>query len=151
MSTPKKKANPLLKKPAVVAGSADTGANDNAADTSANVAEKPAKTAAKVAEVAAPTGNKIDAAMKSDKENTRAFLEKQEKVNFFVPLAQGEKPGTMEDVWINGYHTRVPKGVMTIIPRAVAEILGNKYNVETMAGSEFRLDLDADKAKNLDA
>lgn len=84
--------------------------------------------------------------MKSDVEMTRAALAKDPQVHFLIPLALGEKVGAFEDVWINGFHTRVPKGVMSIIPKGVADLLANKYKVEAEAGKEFRLDLNADKA-----
>lgn len=147
-----KKASPLLNeeekdtnevvKTDDTADNADTSVEEKT-DKSIPVKEENKRNAP----VDAPVGSKANVAaeMKSDKEVTRAALMKEEQVHFMIPLALGEKAGAFEDVWINGFHTRVPKGVMSIIPQSIAEILANKYQVEATAGAEFRLDLNPDK------
>ena len=62
-----------------------------------------------------------------------------------IPLGIGEKAGAVEEVWINGYYSKIPKGVMTIVPKSIMEILATKYQVANEAGSEFRLDLHPEK------
>lgn len=105
----------------------------------------------KVAEKTGDTGvkapAKIDVAkeMKSDAEMARAALAKEEQVHFMIPLALGEKKGAFEQMWTNGYYTKIPKGVMSIIPKSLAERLAEKYSVEASAGEEFRLDLHPEK------
>lgn len=132
----KKKASPLL----------DEDENTKGGDAKVGDNEK-----SEVAGNSAVAGgaNRIEKEMRSDAEMAKNALAKEEKVHFMIPLSQGEKIGAFEDVWINGFHTRVPKGRMSILPKSIAEMLANKYAVEAEAGAEFRLDLDDEKAENL--
>jgi hypothetical protein len=98
-------------------------------------------------EVKAPMD--VQRELNSDIAMTKALLAKEPEVNFLVPLAEGEKPGAVHEVFINGYKMTVPKGVMTIVPKPVAELLGESYRINATAGAEFRLDLNADKQSNL--
>ncbi len=92
----------------------------------------------------APERLNASSGLKSDIEVTRKNLAKEPTVHLMIPL-NGEKAGSFEDVWINGFHTRVPKGVMSIVPQSIAELINNKYNIEQTVGAEFRLDLNPDK------
>ena len=62
-----------------------------------------------------------------------------------VPLSEGEKPGAIHAVTINGYKYEVPKGVMTTVPKAVAEMLAQSYQIGMNAGADFRVDLNSNK------
>lgn len=148
-----KKASPLLDeeekttKDSNVEEATDTGSEaDNAEDTAEEDTETKAAPAPKKAEAPKSGSAKenVAQALKSDIEVTRIALSKEPTVNLMIPL-NGEKKGAFEDVWINGYHMRVPKGVMSIVPQSVAELINNKYDIESTVGEEFRLDLNADK------
>lgn len=73
-------------------------------------------------------------------------LEKQPKVRMIVPLEGGEKIGATIPVTINGYRLNVPKGVYTMIPEQVAQMLMESYNQTEEAGRPFRIDLKQDKS-----
>ena len=118
-------------------------------DTSANETEtKPEVTISNKKEVVAEAKTNIASEMKSDIEATRANLAKEEQVHFMIPLGIGEKAGSVEEVWINGFYSKIPKGVMTIVPKSIMEILANKYQVTNEAGAEFRLELHPEKDAN---
>jgi hypothetical protein len=136
-----KKANALLD------GDEDKGKTKSTEDNSK--ADEGAEKSEGKADGKTPAKANVDKAMKSDIEATRIALSKEETVHFMIPLALGEKAGAFEDVWINGFHTRVPKGVMSILPQSIADLLANKYAVEATAGAEFRLDLDPEKQDKL--
>lgn len=72
----------------------------------------------------------------------KAHLAKQEKVMFLVPLEAGEAKGTQLPVILNGYRLNIPKGVLCPIPRQVAEMLAEKYNIEMEAGRDHLIDRD---------
>lgn len=50
-------------------------------------------------------------------------LSAQKKETVYIPLSQGEKPGTSEMVWINGYVFNIPKGKQVDVPSDVAKIV----------------------------
>lgn len=77
-----------------------------------------------------------------DAKRTQLALAKAPKIMFLVPLSPFEKEGAYDEVYINGYRTTVKKGVMVEIPRPVAELLAQKYNIEMTAGQEHRIDRD---------
>lgn len=136
----KKKASPLL--------DGDTTEPKNSApDTSTE--DTGEKVPAEKLASSSKTEQKIEKEMRSDKEQARIALAKEEQVHFMIPLAQGEKAGAFEEMWTNGFYTKIPKGVMSILPKSLAERLAEKYRVEAEAGAEFRLDLDTNKADNL--
>jgi hypothetical protein len=90
-----------------------------------------------------------DDALLSDIEITKKKLEAEEKVHFLIPLTEGEKPGSTKDVFINGARYTIKKGVMTTVPKSVSLILAEHYKVGMEAGTDFRLDLNADKQDKL--
>ena len=104
----------------------------------------PAKKSTVSAKVVAPKEN-ADEALLSDIHRTKKILEREEKIHFMIPLAEGEKPGSAHDCFINGAKYTVPKGVMTMVPRSVAELLAEHYRVGMSAGLSNRLDMNAEK------
>lgn len=80
---------------------------------------------------------------------TKAALEAEEKVQFLVPLALGEKPGTSEVVAINGYWFTIRKNSMVMIPVTIARILEAKYNIEATLGEQHRVDATPERANAL--
>lgn len=90
---------------------------------------------------------KVDIAKASatDIEITKKELDSQEQIHFMVPLMEGEKVGAVHECFINGYRVAVPKGVMTTVPKSIALLLAETYNIGTTAGSEFRVDSDEKK------
>ncbi len=84
---------------------------------------------------AASIDKKIDKGMKSVKEH----LDRQPKIMFYVPLANGESEGAYESVQINGYTVQVKKGVSVNLPEQIVEMLANKYRVQVEAGKDMRM------------
>lgn len=110
-------------------------------DTDEPVASKKATGKSKVAEKQTVSDGKNAAeALHSDIVRTRKQLEADVKVNFFVPLGQGEKKGAIEQVWINGAEYKIPKGRMVSIPQTVANILAEHYQLTEEAGADKRID-----------
>ncbi len=69
----------------------------------------------------------------------KAYLDKQEKVSFHIPLDENEEEGAYEVVQINGYTIQIKKGEMVRLPLPVAKMLANSYNVQMNAGKEMLL------------
>lgn len=112
-------------------------------------APKPkAKVAAKAKVPEKPKLN-ADQGLKSDIAHTKAILDAEEKVRFYVPLFEGEKPGGIHQCFINGYMFAVKKGVMTEVPLTVATLLADHYKITAEAGADFRLDLNDRKSDAL--
>lgn len=169
-AAPKKAAKPVKKNPLLEADedtsteeetAAEDTQDESAEDSEADEAEEgdneeaeeevevAPKKAAKKAPEAPAKKPIIGDELASDIARTKAVLEREEKVHFMVPLAEGEKPGATHDVFINGFKTTVKKGVMTMVPRSVADLLANHYKVTAEAGADFRLDLNDEKANHL--
>ncbi|MBU2025331.1 MAG: hypothetical protein ABIC19_00645 [Patescibacteria group bacterium] len=80
----------------------------------------------------------------------RKEIEAAEKIAYVVPLDPGEKTGAVQVVSLNGYTLTIKKGVRVNIPVPIAEVLDEKYKVETEAGAEMRDDnWDDKKAETL--
>lgn len=109
------------------------------------------ETGAKVAPATPKEEPKLNAddALLSDIELTKKILDKEEKVHFMIPLAEGEKPGANHDCFINGAKFTIKKGIMTTVPQSIANLLAEHYRVGMEAGSSFRLDMNADKQDRL--
>lgn len=92
-------------------------------------------------------------------ERMRAKLMSQEMVSFLQPLEAKEKVGVVRwekdkngvdyqvhvsgdilEVQLNGFKWLVPKGVMTRVPRQVAEELGLSMDMTQQAGRDISLD-----------
>lgn len=116
--------------------------------------EEVESTESETEEVKTPVAKRRDSSEKqllSDIELTKRNLEAEDKVMFLVPLAVGEKPGAVHECFVNGYKYEIKKGVMTQIPRSIAVMLGIHYQIESEAGSGFRIDRDPSKQNALDA
>lgn len=87
-----------------------------------------------------PKDESTGAYLKRRQEETEATLAKEPKVNFIIPLADGEKPGASEIVNINGYQLTIKKGEMVEIPKSVANILADHYRFTMNAGANMRVD-----------
>lgn len=122
----------------------DSEDSDESEDEEEVEEAKPVKKAAAKPAAPAPKVN-VDDELKSDIARTKAVLDAEEKVHFMIPLAEGEKAGAFHDCFINGYRVSVKKGVMTMVPRSIAELLANHYQVTADAGADFRLDLNEKK------
>jgi hypothetical protein len=90
-----------------------------------------------------------DDALLSDIELTKKILDKEEKVHFMIPLTEGEKPGAVHECAINGAKYIVKKGIMTMVPQSIANLLAEHYKVGMEAGASFRLDMNAEKQDRL--
>lgn len=122
-------------------------AEDEGAEEEAPVApKKPVK-----AKVEAPVAPKVNIGneLQSDIRRTKAALDAEEKIRFFVPLFEGEKKGGIHQCFINGYMYPVKKGVMTEVPISIANLLADHYRITSEAGEDFRLDRDDKKADAL--
>ena len=114
--------------------------------------EEVESTESETEEVKTPVAKRRDSSEKqllSDIELTKRKLEAEDKVMFMVPLAVGEKVGAVHDCFVNGYHYPVKKGVMTKVPESIAIMLGIHYQIESEAGSGFRIDNDPAKQNAL--
>lgn len=86
-----------------------------------------------------------DAGLLADARRMKAHLEKQDKYPIMIPLEPGEKvgPHCVKDVWINGFHMQVPKGVLVRVPEGVFEVLSNGMELlNNNAGSQMLLSRD---------
>lgn len=79
-------------------------------------------------------------ATESPAEKTKRELEAGPQIAYVVPLDPGEKPGAVQVVSLNGYALTIKKGVRVTIPIAMADILDEKYQVESEAGAAMRDD-----------
>lgn len=70
------------------------------------------------------------------------ILDKQDKVQLVIPMGFGEKPGSTHEVGINGVVFVYPKGKLITVPKTVANLLMDHFNITSDAGKEFRLDRD---------
>lgn len=70
----------------------------------------------------------------------KEYLWSQPLVNFLIPLSFGEKRGAYETVTMNGYRLNIMKGVMVEIPKDVANLLAESYQLTAEAGQDFLLD-----------
>lgn len=78
---------------------------------------------------------------------TKKKLDAQPKVSMWLPCTGGEKAGkALEYVSINGYPYWVPKGTMVMVPKSVAELLMNLYNIE-IGDSAFGRGMRVDSGK----
>lgn len=66
----------------------------------------------------------------SKAEQMKENLEAQPKVSVLIPLEKGEKKGAVQPFNLNGYRFTVPKGVMTMVPQQVAEMIRDRFNIE---------------------
>lgn len=101
----------------------------------AKVEEKP-KVEDKKVEEPKPQGPSIEEQVEDDARAMKKQLDAQPKVNFLIPLASGENEGSEDQVCINGYKMKIPKGKMVEIPQQVAELLAEKYKVQMLAGRD---------------
>lgn len=133
------KKNPLLEEEEVLNDSEVEETTDET--TEDEVDEKPTK---KSVDTPTKRDNTVEA-LNSDIKITKKIIDAEEKVQFMIPLAEGEKPGAVHDCFINGYHVAVKKGVMTFVPRSIAELLANYYKITSEVGQEYRIDNDSKK------
>jgi len=88
---------------------------------------------------AAPAGTERDFGIRYGKRqaSVKARLDKQPKVAFMIPRNPLEIDGlSYETVQIDGFRMEIKKGAMVYLPQQVAEILAEKFNIETTAGSD---------------
>lgn len=128
--------------------SEDSDDSEEDEEAEEEVAPKKAPKAKVTAPAETPKVNVADQAA-SDIRTTKQILDAEEQVHFMVPLFEGEKPGAVHECFINGHKVAVKKGVMTMVPRSVAELLSEHYKINSEAGADFRLDLNADKQNAL--
>ena len=72
---------------------------------------------------------------------TKEKLAKQPKVSIYIPLDPGERPGAYRSVTINGYRFEIKKNVMVEVPRAVAKLIQDAYNIESASLNNHPLNL----------
>lgn len=67
-------------------------------------------------------------------------LEKEDKVQIIIPLGPGEEAGkATTEVGINGYVRIYPKGVFIDVPKSVAVLITQSYNLTSQVGKEFEI------------
>lgn len=146
-----KKINPLLadEKPAKKVVAPVVESNDEEQEEEEEEEADEVVTPKKVAASKAPVKENADNSLLSDIKITENKLNKEPKVMFMVPLAEGEKKGAVHECFINGFRYAVPKGVMTQIPESIASLLAEHYKIGMEAGADFRIDNDNAKLEAL--
>lgn len=80
----------------------------------------------------------------------KAFLDKQPKVLFMIPLSDGEDPRkAVQTVTMNGYKFTIQKGVYVSVPQPVADLLQENQTVFQRQFTDKRLDLNQEKGSAL--
>ena len=69
--------------------------------------------------------------LRSKADHMKDHLDRQPKVAVLIPFEKGEKKGAVQPFCINGYKFTVQKGVMTQVPEQVAEMIAERFNIET--------------------
>lgn len=144
----KTKKNPLLEDEEVINNTSEVEETEETQDDSEEEVVEETKSSKKKAPQAkevAPVGDQTIHALNSDIKMTKNILDKEPKVQFMIPLAEGEKAGAVHDCFINGHHVAVKKGVMTFVPQSIATLLADHYKITSEAGEGFRVDLDDKK------
>lgn len=79
---------------------------------------------------------------------TKEKLAEEEKVAIFVQFDPGEKRGAYRSVTINGYRIEVAKGKQQKLPKSVAALIMDAYDIEndTLNNNEYNL-ANADELK----
>lgn len=75
-----------------------------------------------------------------DLDRFKKEIAQEEKITFYVPLDPGEEVGAQQVVSLNGVSFTIKKGAMVEIPKSIAAVLAEKYQIEMLAGKEMRLD-----------
>lgn len=88
-----------------------------------------------------PSGDRI--------KDTKAILDAEPKVSFMCPLAPGEKMGAEEIVQINGWKLTIKKNHLVQVPKSVADMLANKYQVEVEVAQRAQAMATREKAEAL--
>lgn len=87
--------------------------------------------------------NNSSAGLLEDQRKIKGVLENSEKYPIMIPLEPGEKAGAIKDIWINGLHIPVPKGVMVRVPEEVFNVLANSLKLTSEAGAGFLISRDS--------
>jgi hypothetical protein len=87
--------------------------------------------------------NNSSASLLADQRKMREKLEQDEKFPIMIPLEPGEKQGTMKDLWLNGFHVQVPKGILVRVPQGVFEVLAKSLKLNSEAGANFLISRDS--------
>jgi len=89
----------------------------------------------------------IEMVGKRIEDKTRAALEQEEKVGFIVPRLPHEPEGITHEVLINGVRYDIPKGKFVRIPKSIAKLLADHYNIKEEIGKEWDLEKNPDKMR----
>lgn len=79
-----------------------------------------------------------------DAKKMKAYLDKQVKVKFIIPLSEGEKEGSFETWQGNGHKIQIMKGVMVNLPEQVANDLADHYNIKMSESSAKAYEISSD-------
>lgn len=60
----------------------------------------------------------------------KARLAKEPRIQTYIPLDPGERPGAYRSVTINGYRCEVKKGKMVSLPQSIANLLLRSMQIE---------------------
>ena len=112
----------------------------------------------KAAEETPVEAKKADKAWISKAMKMGKILESQPKVGIMIPLEPTEKPGDVEnrvvdgirefkvnggaikEKIINGYKWVIPKGIMSMVPQQVYELVSKEMNILSQLGKQHSLD-----------
>ena len=118
----------------------DDGADEQAAKPTPRGRQAGAAKATPVSVATAETEIDITEHWEERALETKKALDAQPKVRIMIPLQNGEQPGSVQEFNINGYRIAVRKNVMVDVPEQIAQMIAERYQIETTAGANMRLD-----------
>lgn len=74
--------------------------------------------------------NLAGVALSDEALKVKAKLAKEPRIQTFVPLDSGERPGAYRSVTINGYRCEVKKGKLVSLPQSIATLLLKSMEIE---------------------
>lgn len=99
------------------------------------------------------TSRNADEAMVSDAMRTKEILDREPKEWTHIPLSPFEKKGVYETITINGYRYTIQKGIRVLVPKPVADLINEHYNIEhaQTVGHEMSVDRSPEVRDKLNA
>ncbi len=96
----------------------------------------------------------LDINLNAEQRKFKGILDKQPKITMSIPLYPGEKVGTAyETCTINDYRFQIPKGKMVALPKQIAEMLMEHYNIQSdpsQLAPEYSLARNPEKVRDLE-
>jgi hypothetical protein len=78
---------------------------------------------------AAPVKENTSVSLSKDQKRIEEMLKNSPTVQVYIPKEPHEPEDACEDVWINGFHVRIQKGLMQEVKKPIFDILNRKYKL----------------------